>query len=419
MRRTACLLLTLCSAAWAWTPAVSEGGGLRLELPEQAPWTTVDTPRAVAVKLTNLSAGPLTGELRLSGIEPWRVAGGAQPFTLAAGGRSSLSFAVTMGAGAYAALYPLHATARLDGGTTVHTVRIVSAEPPAGAAAQPAVIKLTAPGVAPLAKARPRQVVILPPDGPSYALPAGASRDARSAAVWQPGGTADRGGVRPVINCHPPYNGVKGEIAADYEVELPAGQTITFTTGLAIRDSRADEPLSDGVTFKVLVASEDGKFTEVAAKHSLAKQWDELSADLSRFGGRRVTLRLVANPGPKGDTSCDSGYWGNPLLRAGRPPVSEAPEAARRRSEQALLAARAVLAGRPAGEVAAWRLSGAAGDSGVAVVTGPAGLLDARIAFACAMPAPIMPAPITPTRLGFQAAKPCGRALPALIALRS
>ena len=42
-----------------------------------------------------------------------------------------------------------------------------------------------------------------------------------------------------------------------------------------------------------------------------------------------------------------------------------------------------------------------------------------RAAFAWAMPAPIMPAPRTPTRAGFQAAKPAGRALPALIAFRS
>jgi hypothetical protein len=41
-----------------------------------------------------------------------------------------------------------------------------------------------------------------------------------------------------------------------------------------------------------------------------------------------------------------------------------------------------------------------------------------RAAFACAMPAPIMPAPSTPTLAGFQRGKPAGRDLPALIAFR-
>ena len=45
-------LTALCfvtPAARAWSPAVTEAAGVRLEIPDQDPWTTAEAPRDVAV----------------------------------------------------------------------------------------------------------------------------------------------------------------------------------------------------------------------------------------------------------------------------------------------------------------------------------------------------------------------------------
>ncbi len=400
MPRLASIFLSLgwlAASALAWSPAVTTESGLRLELPAQEPWTQVDQPRAVTVKLRNLEEAPVTGTVRVEVIDTWRIAGEArQTFRLGAKEEASPTFQVVMGPGTYTAWYPIHATAECVRGAakvTVHTVLLVEAKPPPEppAAGPLPVLEAPARGVVPLARLKPARVVQTIDGGGTSTWPADATSDPASRAAWQPGGLVTRGEQRECITFHPPWFEVRGNVAGDYRFRLPADGPIVLETGLAIRDHVVErhEPPSDGVTFRVLAATED-RFETLFEKHTAAKVWDDVKVDLSRYAGRTVTLRLEADPGPKRDTTCDSGYYGNPVLRLGQPPAGESDEAGRARSAAALAAARAALkeaqpklgvwtSGPP--RIYATVLHSEAGLSAVAVAPGPRGLVDA--VFAC------------------------------------
>lgn len=104
-------LLAAATSAPAFSPAIAEAYGLRVEIPELAIWTAADEARPVVVRLTNTSAEPRTGTVALGLLEPFSTPGGDQPFDLPAGQSVDLSWPVTPGAGVYTALYPVHATA--------------------------------------------------------------------------------------------------------------------------------------------------------------------------------------------------------------------------------------------------------------------------------------------------------------------
>ncbi len=232
-----------------------------------------------------------------------------------------------------------------------------------------------------LARLRPGRVVIDRFDGESYPLAYGAVNDEATRANWSPSTTATRGESRLAIGFHPPWSGgLKGTVAGDYRLALPETTPLTLTVGLAIRDQGADEPPSDGVTFRVLAAPEGGEFASLFERHTAAKAWDEVEVDLSAYAGQVITLRLLGDPGPDRDTTCDSAFWGGPVLRAGPEPPSESEAERAERASQARQAARAALAGR--GPSSSWRVEGEAGTVGIAVIPGPRGLLDAQIALA-------------------------------------
>lgn len=126
-----------------------------------------------------------------------------------------------------------------------------------------------------------------------------------------------RGGVnRHSFAVHPPYNGGVGDVWAEWKITLPQTTPILFSTFGAMRDLNPTEPESDGVTFTVWVDTE-----KVAAKHFVGRDWVPFEVDLTRFAGKTVLLRLQTDPGPRRDTTCDSAFWGSPLIFAGKPPV--------------------------------------------------------------------------------------------------
>ena len=114
---------------------------------------------------------------------------------------------------------------------------------------------------------------------------------------------------------HPPYRPKPGTVFAEYRLQLPATRPIRLTFFNAIRDSAPNEPKSDGVTFRVWANGE-----QLFERHTDAKVWTPGEADLSRFAGREILLRLESHPGPKHNTVCDSSFWGDPVVVAGNPP---------------------------------------------------------------------------------------------------
>ncbi|MCC7495713.1 MAG: hypothetical protein IT204_25405 [Fimbriimonadaceae bacterium] len=393
MRCWLVVLLGAVGAAYGWSPAVVERDGVRLEIAEQPAWTALDAPRAVPVTITNRRAVAVSGTVTAAVIDTWTVdAPATRPVSVAAGQSVRVEFPIRMGAGTYKVFYPIHASAKF-GAEEWHTVLVVAAEPPPAVGAtsdlgaDPAGAKLpltvvAGSGALALARLRPGRVVVLPQQGAAYALPAGTTTDPRSRANYAFGTSSTRGATRDAVQLHPPYQGGTGAVAGDYRLQLPDAAPIRLDTGLAIRDSSPAEGASDGVTFRVLVSA-GGAFREVAQQHSAAKVWEPWSVDLSSYRGQTVTLRLLGDPGPAHNTSCDSAFWGAPLLRVGAPLPVEAADAKAARAQLAATAAQAVSRGQSvAAPAVGWRLQSPLGDLGAAVVPGPAGLLDAQIAFA-------------------------------------
>ncbi|MBI5830784.1 MAG: hypothetical protein HZB16_00550 [Armatimonadetes bacterium] len=386
MRRvaTALSLMLLASAARAFSPAVTTGAGLRLEIPELPLWTALGEPRDVVVRLTSLVDEPTAGQVRLSLTDTFRVVGdAAKPFALAAKESSSLTFQVTAGEGTYRAHYPVHATATFQRGgqpESLHAVLVVVAEPPAKPVAAPAASVIKA-DLGPLALAglTPTRLWVTRDGQPGAREVAGSpSGDAETKAEFAVRRSVDRGGSRAAIAVHPPWSGGKiGTVAGEWSIALPTVRPITFTAGVAIRDTAPTEPASDGITVRVKVA--DATLFE---RHVASKTWTDISVDLSAFASKTIPLRLEVDPGPKRDTTCDGGYLGAPTVFCGPLPPTESAAAKAARAGKALDAARVARIGRR--QAGAWQLKSEAGTTGVAIVWGPVGLPDAQIALATA-----------------------------------
>lgn len=122
------------------------------------------------------------------------------------------------------------------------------------------------------------------------------------------------------ISAHPPFRieaDEEGAITfAEYTLTVPDKPEVALEFAVGLRDFPPDEaerdrkgPLSDGVTFTVLVNAE-----EAYKKHWAKRAWDEARVDLSPYRGKEVRLRFTTHPGPKDDTGWDWAIWGKPRV---------------------------------------------------------------------------------------------------------
>ena len=111
---------------------------------------------------------------------------------------------------------------------------------------------------------------------------------------------------------HPAWRGGAGTIFARYKYRcrIPS-RSVSFSN--AIRDIGPPEPSSDGVTFRVWVGEK-----AIFEKYTDSKSWLGGKVDLSPFAGQEIVLRLESHPGPKKDTTCDSAFWGEPVIASGQ-----------------------------------------------------------------------------------------------------
>lgn len=218
-------------------------------------------------------------------------------------------------------------------------------------------------------------------DAPFRVLPVGwTGSDQQTGTTFAPV-RASRSDAKPSIGIHPPYRGGAGRMWAETRFRLPDITPIALTFATAIRDHNPEtEPPSDGVEWRVQVALEGGAFQEVFKRFSASKVWEPAEVDLSAFAGQTITLRLWNGPGPKNNTTCDSGYWGEPTLMVGEIPKPEDPVALQERRDRAIRRARAALAGRP--DDFGWLVENSAGRFGVGWAAGAYGFADGALAFA-------------------------------------
>ena len=375
----------LCARpAAAFNGHVARQGPLTVTIGEVADVTAHDTPRDVPVTVANTGKESLTVRLRMGGlVDEWRAVGETDKrLDIAPGKASKATFRIAAGRGACSALYPVHVRAAFvqDGKERIaHAVQILAARlprPAAPAGGKLPALRVSAGGALALAATRRHRVAWGYYDKPLVRMPVGWQGSAPVSSASFSVQSATRGTTKRAIHMHPPWKPGGGTIFAEYRLALPDDKPIELRFANAIRDHTAEEPPSDGVTFRVWAGTDEKHLERLFERHTLSKRWLEGKADLTRFAGKEILLRLESHPGPKRDTTCDSSFWAEPTVTAGRPvaPLTEAQRRAFRRRAGEL-----VRTGRAKG--AREFVFPLAGGHAAAIICGPHGLADGAIAF--------------------------------------
>lgn len=145
-------------------------------------------------------------------------------------------------------------------------------------------------------------------DGPLTESPAGASFSAAS---------------RSLLRLHPPWKAQRlnpqtgvleavgtGQVYALLTLELPAvppGARLEFRSAVRMDPGAVGEGKTDGVTY--IVEAGEGAEALSAQVHNALAEPVPLNLDLTPLAGRRVTLRLAADPGPARSATFDWARW--------------------------------------------------------------------------------------------------------------
>jgi hypothetical protein len=343
--------------------------------------TQFDKPVTVGVTLSNSGASRLDVRLRLAGlVDQWRSFGETEKrLPVAPADTAQASFQIAAGQGALAALYPVHIYAAFEhnGKTAVaHAMQIFESKFPKGLSAAKSgklpVNIVPANGVLPLHSLDTHRVAWRFYDKPLAYTHIGFQGTVGESMVNFARYSVTRGSTKQAIVMHPPWKPAGGTVFAEYMVKFPDVKPITRNFANAIRDHTIAEPASDGVTFRVWAGDE-----MLFERHTDSKIWLDGKADLSRFAGKQVLLRLESHPGSKRNTTCDSSYWAEPVITAGNVP-SKLTDVQRQRLRER--AAELIQSkGRLAANEFVFTLEGGAR---AALLLGKNGLVDGAIAFA-------------------------------------
>ena len=128
-------------------------------------------------------------------------------------------------------------------------------------------------------------------------------------------GTATCGGAsREAITMHPPYKEGTGCVFALFD---PIGLPRQTPAALRIDIGKGDgSDVGDGILYQVAVVAADGSESIVAQKQWLEHAWTTLEADLGPWAGQRIALKLVADVGPKDNSSGDWACWSEPRIES-------------------------------------------------------------------------------------------------------
>jgi hypothetical protein len=145
--------------------------------------------------------------------------------------------------------------------------------------------------------------------------------DRASEALAHADDMACGGVLRHGLFMHPPYNGGVGYAFVLYEpITLPAAPAAALRCEVGKRDG---SDRGDGILFRVAVVDAAGRETIVAEKQWAEHAWTSLVADLSRWAGQAVRLKLISDVGPADNSVGDWACWANMRLES-REPVMQA-----------------------------------------------------------------------------------------------
>ncbi|MBW8040533.1 MAG: hypothetical protein FVQ85_11080 [Planctomycetes bacterium] len=318
-------VLLTASTGMAFNGHIVTQGPLKLTIDNIEDVTKYDTPRQVKVTAGNNGSSPLQVRLRMADlVDQWYALGKAEKrLTIAPGQKAEATFRIAAGKDAFSALYPFHIYAAFKHQgkmVTAHAVQIFKSnfDKTTRSSQKPDempvnIVPLN--GTLSLCQLQSHRVAWRYYDKSLVYMPIGWKGSSTESSANFSNLSVSRGPTKQAIQMHPPWRHGGGTIFAEYMLKLPNISPIKLTFANAIRDHTEAEPPSDGVTFRVWAG--DQKLFE---RHTDSKKWLDGQADLSRFAGRKILLRLESHPGPKRNTTCDSSYWGQPTVVAGTPP---------------------------------------------------------------------------------------------------
>jgi len=338
------LLVLLSGRALAFNGHVVTQGPLKITIGDIADVTEYEKPLQVTVMLASTANVAIQVNLRMAGlVDEWYAVGPVeQNLEIVPEGQAKAVFQIAAGKGACSALYPVHIYADFqhEGRTvTAHAVQIFKSnfEKVVTSSGQPSEIPVNVVpdnGALPLCQLRTQRATWCYYDKPLVYMPVGWQGSSAESSANLSYGTISRGTTKNAIVMHPPWKPGGGTIFAEFSLQLPNVAPIKLVFANAIRDHSDTELASDGVTFRVWADSE-----KLFERHTDSKKWLDAEVDLSKFAGKRILLRLESHPGPKRDTTCDSSYWGEPMVIAGKlpEPMPETEREALRRSARMLV----------------------------------------------------------------------------------
>lgn len=116
---------------------------------------------------------------------------------------------------------------------------------------------------------------------------------------------------------HPPYSGGVGYTFALFEpFALPREPQVAFRCAVGKGDG--SDP-GDGVLFRVAVVDAVGTETIVAEKQWIEHAWTPLEADLSRWSGQQIRIKLITDVGTNDNSSGDWGCWSDLRIESREP----------------------------------------------------------------------------------------------------
>ncbi len=126
------------------------------------------------------------------------------------------------------------------------------------------------------------------------------------------------GGVtHPALTMHPPYKGGTGYAFALYApVALPAGTPAAFRALVGKGDG---SDLGDGILYRVVVLDQNGKETVAAELPVKSHAWQPIEADLAKWAGQSVRIKLIADVGPRDNSGGDWACWAQQRIESLRP----------------------------------------------------------------------------------------------------
>ncbi len=113
--------------------------------------------------------------------------------------------------------------------------------------------------------------------------------------------------VKAAINIHPPWMGGVGyTFVVLPPIALPATPAAAFRAAVGKRDG---SDLGDGVLYKVVLLEPDGREEVLATTQVMRHEWQTIEADLGRWAGQTIRLKLIADVGEEDNSSGDWACW--------------------------------------------------------------------------------------------------------------